>query len=296
MDSKQLSYFCAVVRERSFTRAAAACHVSQSALSQQVKGLESALGVNLLERQGRSLVPTAAGELLASKGRDLLAQLSELEAETIDVGSGRPRRLMIGYLNRYEGWEVAGAVAAFARRHPGCEVVAESGTHDQLYRAMADCRIDVSFSDRRRALSEEWENRHLADCFRYAEVSEASSVAWRESVSCPQLSQLPCILVCPPEQRGIEEGWWRDIMGFSGGCLYAKSTDEGRMMVAGNRGWMPLEAREKVGRTGTVIRRIPLHDGSGHSKSEYYAFWPKSRTNPLIEEFARMLEDLFGAL
>lgn len=293
MDSRQLSYFCAVVREGSFTRAAVACHVSQSALSQQVKALESGLGVALLERHGRSFEPTAAGELLAGKGEAILAQLADLEAEAIDVGSGRPRRLVVGYLNRYEGWEVAGAVAAFARRHPGCEVVAESGTHDQLYRAMVDGHIDVSFNDRRRALSDEWENRHLVDGYRYAEVSEASPVAWAESVTCPQLSGLHCILVCPPEQRGVEEGWWRDIMGFRGGFLYAQSADEGRMMVAGNRGWMPVESRERSGRSGTVIRRIPLHDGAGHSKSEYYAFWPKTHTNHLVEEFAAILEGLF---
>ena len=293
MDSRQLAYFCAVVRAGSFTRAAEAFNVSQSALSQQVKGMESELGVQLLERHGRRFSPTAAGELLASKGEALLTQLADLEAEAIDVGSGRPRRLAVGYLNRYEGWEVAGAVAAFARRHPGCEVVAESGTHDQLYRAMVDGRIDVSFNDRRRALSDEWENRHLVDGYRYALVSEASPVAWEEAVTCPQLAELPCILVCPPEQRGVEEGWWRDHMGFSGGFLYADSADGGRMMVAGNRGWMPVESRERAGRTGTVIRRIPLHDGAGHSKSEYYAFWPKTRTNPLVEEFAGMLEGLF---
>ena len=293
MDSRQLVYFCAVVREGSFTKAAEARHVSQSALSQQVKALESELGVALLERHGRTFAPTAAGALLAAKGEALLTQISDLEAEVIDVGSGRPRKLSVGYLNRYEGWEVAGAVAAFARRHPGCEVVAESGTHDQLYRAMIEGRVDIAFNDRRRALSDEWNNRHLVDGYRYAEVSEASPVAWAESVTCQQLSELHCILVCPPEQRVVEEAWWRDVMGFSGGFLYAGSADEGRMMVAGNRGWIPMESRERSGRTGTVIRRIPLCDGAGQSKSEYYAFWPKTRTSPLVEEFATILEGLF---
>lgn len=293
MDSRQLAHFCAVVREGSFTKAADLRHVSQSALSQQVKALEAELGVALLERHGRTFSPTAAGELLATKGEGILLQLSDLEAEVIDVGSGRPRKLSVGYLNRYEGWEVTGAVAAFARRHPACEVLVESGTHDQLYRAMMEGRVDIAFNDRRRALSDEWENRHLVDGYRYAEVSEASPVAWSDAVTCPQLSELSCILVCPPEQRTVEEAWWRDIMGFAGGFLYAQSADEGRMMVAGNRGWMPVESRAQEGRTGTVIRRIPLHDGAGQSMSEYYAFWPRARTNPLVEEFASILEGLF---
>ena len=56
--------FLAVARERSFTRAAAHLGVSQSALSQTVRGLEERLGLRLLNRTTRSVSPTAAGEQL----------------------------------------------------------------------------------------------------------------------------------------------------------------------------------------------------------------------------------------
>lgn len=293
MDSRQLEYFCAVVRLGSFTKAAARCSVSQSAISQQVRALEIGMGCALLDRRGRHFTPTAAGALLARKGEVLLGQLAELEAEVCDVAAGRHRRLSVGYLNRYEGWEVASAVAALTRRHPGCEVLTMAGSHDQLYRSALEGRIDVAFNDRRRTLSDEWENVHLLTCHRYAEVSEASEHAHSEHVSCATLSRLPCILVCEPGQREAEITWWRDVMNFAGEFLFAADPGEGRMMVAGNRGWLPVESREETGRTGTVIRRIPLHDGSGHSTSEYYAFWPKTRTNPLIEEFATILKALF---
>src|SRR5919107_3426459 len=77
--------FLAVARERSFTRAAAKLGVSQSALSQTVKGLEERLGVRLLTRTTRRVAPTEAGErLLRTLGPALdtiaaeLASLSEL--------------------------------------------------------------------------------------------------------------------------------------------------------------------------------------------------------------------------
>ena len=189
MELRQIEYFCAVVEAKSFTRAAEECLVSQSAISQQVKALEAELGFELLRRRGRSFDVTPAGELFARKARALLGQLDDLRYEAEGVANGWATTLSVGYLNRYEGWEVAGAVAAFARRHPGCEVVAESGTHDQLYRAMIEGRVDIAFNDRRRALSDEWNNRHLVDGYRYAEVSEASPVAWAESVTCQQLSE-----------------------------------------------------------------------------------------------------------
>jgi DNA-binding transcriptional LysR family regulator len=54
--------FLAVVRERSFTRAAAKLGVSQSALSHTIRRLEAKLGIRLLTRTTRSLSPTEAGE------------------------------------------------------------------------------------------------------------------------------------------------------------------------------------------------------------------------------------------
>src|ERR1700712_3253745 len=56
--------FQAVARERSFTRGAAQLGVSQSALSQTVRGLEERLGLRLLTRTTRSVSPTEAGERL----------------------------------------------------------------------------------------------------------------------------------------------------------------------------------------------------------------------------------------
>ena len=63
-DVERLIAFLAVAREQSFTRAAAQLGVSQSALSQTVKGLEERLGLRLLARTTRSVAPTDAGERL----------------------------------------------------------------------------------------------------------------------------------------------------------------------------------------------------------------------------------------
>src|ERR1700723_1721166 len=70
--------FLAVARERSFPRAAAQLGVSQSALSQTLRGLEGRLGLRLLTRTTRSVGPTEAGErLLRAAG----PHLEEIEAE-----------------------------------------------------------------------------------------------------------------------------------------------------------------------------------------------------------------------
>jgi DNA-binding transcriptional LysR family regulator len=74
--------FVAVARERSFTKAAAQCGVSQSALSHTIRGLETRLGVRLLNRSTRSVSPTEAGErlllALAPKFDEIAAALAAL--------------------------------------------------------------------------------------------------------------------------------------------------------------------------------------------------------------------------
>jgi DNA-binding transcriptional LysR family regulator len=77
-NASDLLVFLAVARERSFTRAAARLGVSQSALSQTIRGLEQRLGVRLLNRTTRSVAPTQAGErLLHSFG----PKFEEMDAE-----------------------------------------------------------------------------------------------------------------------------------------------------------------------------------------------------------------------
>jgi len=69
----------AVVREGGFARAASRLHKAQSAISYQVKQLEQQLGLVLLDRDGYRVKLTAAGEIVLSEGRRLLAQAQQLE-------------------------------------------------------------------------------------------------------------------------------------------------------------------------------------------------------------------------
>ena len=83
-----LATFAAVARERSFTRTAAKLGVSQSALSQTVRGLEDRLGVRLLTRTTRSVAPTEAGERLL---QTIVPRFQEIEAELAALGELRDK-------------------------------------------------------------------------------------------------------------------------------------------------------------------------------------------------------------
>ena len=63
-DLRQLEIFCKVVEKRSFSKAADAVFLAQASVSERISNLEKTIGVKLLDRLGRSVVPTKTGELL----------------------------------------------------------------------------------------------------------------------------------------------------------------------------------------------------------------------------------------
>jgi DNA-binding transcriptional LysR family regulator len=75
-DLYELALFHLVVKHRSFTKAASIAGLTQSAITRQIQGIERALGVELLKRTTRSIVPTRAGEFLAGEAVRLLGDVA----------------------------------------------------------------------------------------------------------------------------------------------------------------------------------------------------------------------------
>jgi LysR family nitrogen assimilation transcriptional regulator len=78
MDLRQLRYFSAIVEQGSFSKAATKLRVAQPALSQHLRHMEDELGVALLHRGTRGVLPTEAGERLLARAKTILADFAEL--------------------------------------------------------------------------------------------------------------------------------------------------------------------------------------------------------------------------
>lgn len=98
MDLRQVGHVLAVVDEGGFTRAAAARHITQPALSEAVRRLEDELGVALFHRVGRGVRLTAAGEAFVDPARQLLRDVGILEASVAAVAGLRTGQLDIASL------------------------------------------------------------------------------------------------------------------------------------------------------------------------------------------------------
>jgi DNA-binding transcriptional LysR family regulator len=123
MDTRQLAAFCAVVERRSFSQAAEQLGVTQPAVSLQIRSLEKRLGLQLLDRSGRRVEPTEAGQRLYRSAQRLLAMEEQLLADLGDDAEGElAGRLEIGASTGPGGTVLPVVLAEFQQLHPGVHV------------------------------------------------------------------------------------------------------------------------------------------------------------------------------
>jgi DNA-binding transcriptional LysR family regulator len=147
MDLRQLEYFVAVAEERSFTRAAARCHVVQSALSHQVARLEREHGIRLFHRTSRSVRLAPAGEILLPRARALLqgAEVARAElAAFTGLITGRLRLGMVGSAGRAAPL-VESALIAFHHRHAGVEIAVQDTGSRHMAAQVQSGNLDLAF-------------------------------------------------------------------------------------------------------------------------------------------------------
>jgi DNA-binding transcriptional LysR family regulator len=123
MDTRQLAAFCAVVERRSFSQAADQLGVTQPAVSLQIRSLEKRLGQQLLDRSGRKVEPTEAGQRLYRGALRLLALEEQLLQELGEESEGElTGRLEIGASTGPGGTVVPLVLGEFQRAHSGVRV------------------------------------------------------------------------------------------------------------------------------------------------------------------------------
>lgn len=118
MEFKQLRSFIAVARALNFSRAARELHLSQPALSAQIKALEEELGTMLLARNRRMVKLTAAGESLLADAEVLLQDAEDARQRALRVASGEAGHLRIAFVASAMPELVPAIVLAFRTRYP----------------------------------------------------------------------------------------------------------------------------------------------------------------------------------
>lgn len=146
MLARHIQYFLAVAQHHSFTRAAAALHVSQPALSQQVRQLEESLGAQLFDRSGRVTRLTDAGEVYLRYAKRASQELQEARRAIHDVGDLSRGSLRVAVTPTFTSYLVGPLIEAFHSRYPNITLNLREIAQERMEALLLADELDVGIA------------------------------------------------------------------------------------------------------------------------------------------------------
>ena len=140
---RQLQVFVCAARHLSFARAAEELHLTQPAISMQVKELEGAIGLPLFDRGGRKISLTTPGEYFLVHARRMLAALKDADDTMARMKGVESGRLTVGIVSTAK-YFVPRLLAEFRREHPAVELRLEVGNRQTLVGQLKDNEVDLA--------------------------------------------------------------------------------------------------------------------------------------------------------
>ena len=144
MELHQLRYFVAVAELLSFTKAAARCRVSQPSLSQQIQKLENELGQPLVDRLGRRVRLTEAGDVFYERAAAVLDALDDARTSVQNGHDWQKGALSVGAIHTVAPYLLPDVVRRLRRRFPHVQIAVKEQLTEELVAACVAGELDVA--------------------------------------------------------------------------------------------------------------------------------------------------------
>lgn len=139
---RQMQIFQAVADSLSYTRAAEALNLTQPAVFAQVRELQQQVGQPLIERLGKRLYLTEAGQAVLASARAILAEVEAMEMRLAELQGLARGRLRLAVVSTAK-YDLPAAIGAFSAAHPGIEVALIVGNRQDLLARFAQNADDL---------------------------------------------------------------------------------------------------------------------------------------------------------
>ena len=146
LDSRQLRAFVSLARTLSFTRTARELHLSQSAISHSIRALESDVRCRLLDRVGKSVILTQAGEQLLGHAERILTEMEVARERLTELGKWGHGRLRIGASPTACQYILPNVLREFKESFPQCVIHIEPGDTPVALELLHNQRIDLALA------------------------------------------------------------------------------------------------------------------------------------------------------
>ncbi len=146
MEIRQLRAFVAIAESGTFTAGALRVHVTQAAISMQIRQLETEIGAKVFVRAPRHVILTEAGEQLLRRARHILREHDAALDEIAELAGAERGRLRIGSASAMVLTEQLPSILKELRKqHPAAEIAVTSGTSEVLVDQILAGEVDIAF-------------------------------------------------------------------------------------------------------------------------------------------------------
>lgn len=280
LDLRLVEYFIATAEELHFGRAAARLHIAQPSLSQQIRRLETQLGVTLLDRNSRNVQLTTAGETLLWEGRKTVSQSQHAIQTTRAASTGS---LTVGFYGSAASTLLPRVLRAFSERHPPCAVSVRElllGSVDDIL----DGKVNVAFT-RLLPGQTDLEIEVLAQEPRLVALAITHPLAARDALTYADLSDQRFIINPVVQAEGTPPRWSAEQRrhGLPGRvAAEAGSIQEILTLVAAGRDVCLVPSAVAQHYPRTEVAYVPVSDAEPAVVS---LAWRAGRVSPAAEAF-----------
>jgi DNA-binding transcriptional LysR family regulator len=289
---RDLRYFVAVAEELSFTRAAERLHLSQPALSKQIRGLETTLRAQLFRRDRRRVELTAAGDALHAVARNLLADWDDGVALVGDAAAQDARVLRVGTLTSIGRGLYPAIADEFAKRQQGWQVDLHAYGWGDPTAGLRDRTADAAFVwlpvD-----GAEIQTAVLATERRFVAISARHRLAGRQAIEFAEIIDEPVAAL--PVSAGAQRDFWLATDARAGlpprVAAEVNAADE-KLEIVSSGAAVTLLAEGNAGiysREGIVC--IPV---SGLEPAQLAIAWRRGDHRPAVLDFVQACRDAAG--
>mgnify|MGYP005979408633 CR=1 FL=1 len=146
MNTNQLTYFIAVAENQNFTKAAAQCYLTQTAITQQIQILEKQMDVVLIDRTSRPIKLTQAGHIFYHEAKDILARINLAIQNTKNAHNAASGLLRIGYAKTFESSNLPNLIVSFHREYENINLQIFRNDVDNLVFGLLNNEYDIIFT------------------------------------------------------------------------------------------------------------------------------------------------------
>lgn len=292
MDLRQLEVFCKVVELKSFSRAAEAIFLTQPTVSQHVSALENFFDLQLLDRMGKEIKPTHAGELLYQYAQEIL-NLKEKACQSLSHYAGKKSgHLRVGASTIPGEYVLPGLIGAFKEQFPEITVTLTIGDTRQIVEAVTAGRIEIGVVGARIKAPHLLFQQLTED--RIVLAASRKSPLWdREYILAADLMHIPCIQREDGSgtRTAIEKALAARKVDYRGLTVIAEmgSTEAVKQAILAGIGVSFLSERAIVREQEYgLLREIPVR-GIDIRRSFYSVLNRKKTPSPICKEFKSFL-------